>query len=323
MFRMTCQFFLLSLLPLFLLVNLTACNKSAEIPEVRIAINPWPGYEFLYLAETKGFFKQNNLNIKLLQMASLSDVQRTFTQGRSDGMASTAIEAVLASSESKVPLSIVLIPDYSNGGDMILAKTAIKDIAGLKNMTVGAEISSLGIFVLAKALQKHEMKLEHVNIVNVEQLQALEKLNSAAIDAVVTYPPFAIDILKDKQYHKVFTSSEIPYAIIDTITIRSDILSDDPDWQNRFHNAWQQALDYSKKQPEDAYTIMAERQGISRQEFEETLEDLQILSKAEQKTILGSQQLANNLLDICQTLKAINRPQLDCTQLNKEISSQY
>jgi ABC-type nitrate/sulfonate/bicarbonate transport system substrate-binding protein len=38
----------------------TCAAKPVKV--IRIGINPWPGFEFLYLAEQKGFFKEESLN---------------------------------------------------------------------------------------------------------------------------------------------------------------------------------------------------------------------------------------------------------------------
>lgn len=155
---------------------------------VRIAINPWPGYEFLHLAQAKGFFKQAGLNIELVEMASLADVQRVYIQGRADGLASTIIEAVHAAGNTQEPLAIVHIPDYSNGADIILAHNSIKSVKDLKGKKIGAEIGSLGMYILSLALDKNGLKLSDVEILNVEQLAGEQAMLNREIDAFVSYP---------------------------------------------------------------------------------------------------------------------------------------
>ena len=157
------------LLGLLLGFCLQGCNSDQENQGlVTIGINPWPGYEFLYLAEQKGFFKQVGANIKLVQLASLTDAQETYIEGHTDGMTSTLTEVVQAPFLGGKPLNVVLVTDYSNGGDVIIASKDIPDLTSLKGKTVGCEVSSLGIFILQRALKTVGLTLSDVTVVNVE-----------------------------------------------------------------------------------------------------------------------------------------------------------
>lgn len=72
---------------LIAVVILTGCSKQAQQEKIRLAINPWPGYEFLYLAGQKGFFVEHGLNVEIVELSSLADVQRIYIQGRVDALA--------------------------------------------------------------------------------------------------------------------------------------------------------------------------------------------------------------------------------------------
>ena len=233
------------------LFTLIACSKPQ--PPISIAINPWPGYEFLYLAEHKGFFKQLGADIKLVQLSSLGDAQRAYVNGRVDGLTSTIIEAVQVEPLGGKPLKVVLVPDYSNGGDVILTSKAYPDMISLKGKTIGCEVSSLGMFILRRALTKAGMTLEDVNIINVEQSSGQARLTQGKIDAFVSYPPVSISILESDDYHQVFDSSQIPFEIIDTVSISTEVLERQPNLVSQLHQAWQMSLDYTRNNPEEAY----------------------------------------------------------------------
>lgn len=97
---------------LLLLLLLTGgCNRASDQRPVRVAISPWPGYEYLYLAQEKGFFAQEGINLEILELYSLEDTLRTFTQGRADGMASSISEVVQAASMTQDQIHIALVTD--------------------------------------------------------------------------------------------------------------------------------------------------------------------------------------------------------------------
>ncbi len=282
---------------------------------VRIAINPWPGYEFLHLAKTKGFFKEEGLNIELIEMASLADVQRVYIQGRADALASTIIEAVHAAGNTQEPLSLIHIPDYSNGGDIILAHDSISSVKELKGKRIGAEIGSLGMYILALALDKNGLSLADVEILNVEQLAGEEAMLTGEVDAFVTYPPFSTAIQKHQQFKQIMSTAELPGDVIDSIAIRSSVLQDKPDWTRKFLKVWDKTLEYSQNNKQESYEIMATREGISPQEFEDALSGLKLMTSKQSQLSLASKSTANNIDKVCQTLAAAKTIEFPCDNI--------
>ncbi len=290
---------------------LVSCAEK-PVETLKIAINPWPGYEFLYLAEKNGYFEQLGMRLKLVQLSSLADVQRAYIAGRVDGMASTLIEAVQATQLSGRPVKVVLIPDYSNGGDVVIADKSISNVAALKGETVGVELGSLGIYFLHRALSKAGIGLDDVTLVNIEQMDAAAAFQEGKMNAYVTYPPASIDLMKQARFHKIFNSAEIPFEIIDTISVSAAALERYPGFVIKLHQAWQMALDYAEKNPDEAHRIMGEREGISAEEFGTAVLDLAILDSDAQVEILwAAEKLEQSARDVCQVLfdiKSLEKP---------------
>jgi NitT/TauT family transport system substrate-binding protein len=306
--------FLLILVISTSLIN--GCSSESPEPKVTIAINPWPGYEFLFLAQEKGFFKELNLDIELIEMASLADVQRVYSQGRAHGMASTMIEVVQAAGKAQEPISLVLIPDYSFGGDSIVSSRDIDSVASLKGKKVGTEIGSLGMYILAQALAKQDLSLSDVDIINVEQLDAEAAITSKQIDATVTYPPFSTAILKHDGFHEIFNTTSMPGDVIDTIAIRTEYLNSLPkDWKIRFFKAWDMALSFSQSNKEEAYKIMADREGISAADFADALTGLKLLSSKESFESIKHEATKKNISKVCQTLDHAKTIRFSCDNI--------
>ena len=295
---------------------IAACSKPATEP-VTIAINPWPGYEFLFLAEQKKFFQQVGANIKLIQLASLADAQRAYISGRVDGLASTLIEAVQAEALGGKPIKISLIADYSNGGDVIIANSSIENMQALKGKTVGCEVSSLGIFILQRALEKAGLSLNDVKVVNTEQMLGKQALANQDIDAFVTYPPVSVDIQKLSGFHTIFSSAEIPFEIIDAISIAADQIEKNPKLVPQLHQAWQMALDFSQSNPQEAYQIMSEREGISVVDFKDALKNLVLIDQPKQKKLFAKPDKIQKIAKtVCETLVKAQSLSTDCSELS-------
>ncbi|WP_157829031.1 ABC transporter substrate-binding protein [Colwellia sp. 75C3] len=298
------------------LIFLNACSKVEPPPLIKIATNPWPGYEFLHLAEKNGYFEQVGLNIELVELGSLSDAQTTYVSGYVDGLTSTLIEVIQAEALGGKPLKVIAFTDYSNGGDVIIGKGDINDIISLKGKRVGCEVSSLGLFILQRALVKYGLTLDDVEVVNVEQSDGLNAFKNDLVDAFVSYPPMSLDILKHQESQVIFDTSEIPYEVLDTISVSTDILIKAPNFQRKFLQAWKMAIDFTAKYPIKAYEIMAKREGITSQEFQDALAGMVILDEEKQKILFADNSKLNAMAEtVCDVLIEANAIFRDCQNL--------
>lgn len=294
------------------LLYVAACSKKHEEP-VTIAVNPWPGYAFLYLAESEGFFNKHGLNIKLAEVESLADGQRSYIHGRVDGLASTIVEAVHAHYASGRHLNVVLISDYSNGGDVILAKTPIDSVVELKGKRVGCELGSLGVFMLDRAMAKYGMKLGDVEVVHVEQTEAKDMLLNSQIDAYVTYPPVSLELIAALPLETIFSSAEIPSVVVDTVSVNNQVLAVNPKFQSQFRAAWHDAVVYFRENPALASQALAARLGMSSDEFNETLGGLTVLDgDAQIELFSDSERLRQKVLNVCESLLQTKTSSFSC-----------
>lgn len=298
-------------------VLLTGCQPTQQ-QAITIAINPWPGYEFLYLAKQQGFFEDVGLDIELVQVASLSDAQRAYLGNRVDGFTSTLIEAVQVEALGGKPVKVVLAADYSNGGDVIIAGESFTDLSSLKDQVIGCEVGSLGLFVLSRALASHGMTLDDIQVQHVEQGDGPASMEKGDIQAMVTYPPYVMEYLHpDKAQQQIFSSSEIPWEVLDTLSISSEVVNAHPGLINKIRQAWQLALDYHQAHPQQAVAIMAQREGISPAEFNDALAGVHMLSAAEQQNLFGNKgdKILRTAAKVCRTLTAIDALETDCSHL--------
>jgi len=300
-------------------ILITSCAKKPEYP-ITIAVNPWPGYEFLFLAKHQGYFKQVGANIKLVPVASLADSQAAYTGGRTDGLAGTLIESVQAELLGGEPLKIILIPDYSNGGDVVISHKDISDISLLKGKRVGCEVSSLGIYFLQRTLASAGLSIEDVEVVNLMQAEGEQALLDGKVDAFVSYPPVSIGILKHDQYHSIFSSADIPFEIIDAVSLSVKSIEANPGIVDKIRQAWQMSLDYYNQHPELAIKIMAEREGVSAEDFEEVLADLIILDTNQQAALFHKPEiLQKSLREVCEVLVQVGSLTTRCKDLSNII----
>lgn len=302
-----------------LIVTLLLGCAEPEQNRVRIGINPWPGYELLYLADTLGLYEQAGLQVDIVQLSSLADTQRAFLQERLDGMASTLIEATVAASRSPQPLLLGLVTDYSNGADVIIAGKGLASMQALRGKTIGAELQSLGVVLLARALARHQMTFADIQLRNVEQTQVQQALLENKVQAVVSYPPESLKLLGDVRHKVVFSSREIPNEIIDVVVFRQSHVVDDI-WLRKFRMVWQQAYEYWQEHPVEAIRLMAQREGLSEAEFRDALQGLEILNDKQQGALISERShLQDNILSTCSVLRDVVAMSIDCERVKTHL----
>ncbi len=261
------------------------CQK-APIEPIRIAINTWPGYEFLYLAQEVGLFEEEDANIRLLEFSSLGDCRLAFDRGQADGMCCTLIELLVARTNQANDPKVVMVADYSDGPDVILGREEISDVPDLRGRKVGAEVGSLNIFLLARALTLSGMSLSDVEIVQYGQDSMAQAYVEGKLDAVVTYPPHSTVLEKDHDAKELFTSASIPGEILDVVCMNREIIEERFDEVVGLIRAWDKSLEYAKKHPKKAFQIMAEREGITPEEFKSALEGVKLMTSADQRELI-------------------------------------
>lgn len=254
---------------------------------IRIAINPWPGYEPLYLAHQKGFFQEEGVEVELVELGSLADIRRVFERGLVDMMTSTLSEVVEAQPNTDRDIKIMLVPDFSNGTDVIIAQQEYETLEELHGRRIGVEVGALGKFFLSRALQTRGMTLEDVTIVPVEQLQAKRLMATGKLDAVVSYPPFCMEVRNAVPVNTVFTSAEIPGEIVDVVAGDAELMKTRSKDLGAIVRAWDKALAFTAAHPEEAHALMARREGITPEEFTTALKGIQLLTSQEQMRYLG------------------------------------
>lgn len=264
------------------------CRRESTL-SLRIGINDWPGYEFLYLAQAKGFFEDAGLSVRLVEFNSLGDAARAFERGQIDGLGCTGVDLLMARDRSDRHPMAVYTCDYSKGADAILARPEISGLTGLRGARVGVEIGSLGTYLLARAVQRAGLTLGDLRLVPSDQLSMEDAFQKGELDAVVTYPPVSVRLAKNTPSRTLFTSSEIPGEIVDVLALDQSILEQRPEAARALVKGFVRAQEFYRDQPTDAAVIMGSRERLSGDDFLAALTDgIAVIPLADQARYLGT-----------------------------------
>lgn len=264
-----------------------ACAPASKEPP-HIGLNPWPGWEFLYLAQHQGYFEDEHVAVHIEQFSSLSDTVRAFERRQIDGMTVTLVELIRAQSVGDRSPAVVYVTDYSAGADVVLAKAGIADVAGLRGKRIGVEPGSLNVYILARALQLSQLALADVEMVALDPLSMQSALAAGEVDAVVCYPPVSAAIVSAGA-RAVFSSASLPGEVVDVVAFDAQSLRTRSDDIAAVLRAFDRARAWANTHQSEADAIMAARIGMQPAEFRDALDHgVKLVSMEEQEPYLRS-----------------------------------
>lgn len=299
-----------SLFCLVLLSLVVSCSENNDSQlVVRVGFNSWPGFEPIYLAKIKGYYEARRINVKLVELSSAGDVRRAFERNQIDIMASTLVELAIAAENTRQHPKIIAVTDTSNGADAIFATDTIKSIPDLRGKRIGLEGGTVDILVVIEALRLHNMTLDDVISVAGPQDDLVVEMENGYLDAIKTYPPHSIRLMKKAGIHKIFDTSIIPDSIVDIISVNATFAAEHPQLVKQFLQAIYDAFDFRDANPTEANKIMAQREQISEVEFTESSKEIILKSTQDQKSFLSAPQTIEKFqrdIDSLKSAKWIN-----------------
>src|SRR6478609_11700942 len=125
-------------------------------PTLKIAYSDWPGWVAWEIAIQKGWFKEAGVDVEFKWFDYVPSME-AFSAGKVDAVCMTNGDALVTGATGGKSVSI-LVNDYSDGNDMIVAKPGISSMAQLKGKTIGVEVGFVDHLLLLHALKAANLK---------------------------------------------------------------------------------------------------------------------------------------------------------------------
>ncbi len=248
---------------------------------ITIGYSDWPGWVAWDIAEQQGFFKKRGANVKLVWFPVYTDSLTAFAAGQVDGNCQTWGDSMGPLAQG-LPLKAVLVNDNSYGNDAMIAQPGIKSVKDLRGKKVATELGTVDHFLMLKALEANGMTEKDVQFTNIKVQDCPAAMLSKQIDAAVVWEPTRTKILKDlKGSTSVYDSAKLPGAIPDLLVMKSDIVAKRPKDVQAIVDAWYDAIDWWKKNPDAAVKILAKRTDTKVDEYKSFVMGTRIFSAPE------------------------------------------
>ena len=236
---------------------LTAPTGQAAAEPFKLAHSTWVGYGPLFVARDKGFFKEEGVEVELVNMEDPKLRFAALAGGKIDGLVTTVDTMPLYLKPEGSRYKYLFALDDSKGGDGIVANKDIKTIADLKGKKVAFSEGSVSQFYVNVLLKGAGLSESDIQVVNMSAGDAGSAFVSRNVDAAVTWEPWLTRGKQTEHGHLLTDSSTTPGLITDIVLAPEGIIAKRGDEIRAIYRGWVRAVEYVKSNPDEANAIMA------------------------------------------------------------------
>jgi NitT/TauT family transport system substrate-binding protein len=262
-------------------------TRPASADPITVGYSDWPGWVAWQVAIDKGWFKEAGLDVKF-QWFDYSASMDAFAAGKIDADLMTNGDTLVTGAGGGKGI-MVMLTDYSDGNDMIVAKPGIKTLKDLKGKKIGIEIGLVEHLLLLNGLKKEGMPESDVTLVNSKTNETPQVLASGQVDAIGAWQPISGQAMKSLPGSRpVYTSADAPGLIYDVLAVNPASLgARREDWV-KLIKIWDRVVHYinDPKTQDDAVKILAARVGLEPEVYKPLLKGTHLIDVAEGKKTL-------------------------------------
>ncbi|TVR47129.1 MAG: ABC transporter substrate-binding protein [Planctomycetota bacterium] len=259
-----------------------APRAQAEESPLKIAYSDWPGWVAWEIAIQKGWFAEAGVNVQFMWFDYVASMD-AYVAGEVDAVCMTNGDALVTGATGK-PSVAILINDYSNGNDMLVAAAGIGSVAELKGKRIGVEEGFVGHLLALKALESAGLSAADVTWVNTPTEETPQVLAAGAVEAIAAWQPNSGQALRAANGSSaIFTSADIPGIIYDVLSVSPESLESRRDDWLKVVGVWYRIVAYLADEDnlDEALAILSARVQITPEEYEPFFRGTHILSLEE------------------------------------------
>ena len=264
-----------------------AWTAHAQAATLRLGYSDWPGWVAWQVAIDKGWLQQAGLDVQF-QWFDYSASMDAFSAGQLDGDLVTNGDSLVLNAGGTRNV-MILVTDYSDGNDMIVARPGISNMRALRGRKVGVEIGLVDHLLLLDGLRQAGMSPSDVTLVNAKTNETPQVLASGQVAAIGAWQPNSGEAMRAVPgAHPIFTSAQAPGLIYDVLAVSPQSLVLHRDDYVRLIGVWNRVVRYVEDPATqaDAVRIMAARVGLTSAQFRPLLAGTHLIDVSEARKVL-------------------------------------
>jgi len=255
-----------------------------------VAVNVWPGSESFVAARELGTIQPETINF--VELTWSTPAMRALGN-RSMDAAILSLSEVALLRDSYTPLRIMLVLDESMGGDALVVKPGLVEVATidhLKGRRVGVEVRSAGHYLLARALSDAGLSLGDVEIVPINLPESETAFADLQVDVVATAEPWLTKLLA-RGGRVLYDSKQTPGEFQRVLAVRDEVANQMSDSFRQLINAHFGLIEKQgwRDWPPAIRAGLGRREGLSKEDLAEAMSRVHLHSRSDQAGLLAGE----------------------------------
>lgn len=263
-----------------ILIWFAASKQSEPVPAakepIKIGIIIYPGMGPLYVAEEKGFFEEEGVDVEIIQIPDENQLVSSLAGNEVQMLESTADFSTIFA-DAGIDAQQIFATDIGFGSDGLVVKDDINNIAELKGKKVNLSLGTPSHFLFRFLAEREGLKGGDVEFVNTTADQVGAGFMAGQIDYGVTWEPWLSKASEREDGKVLITSREAPGIITDTILARGDLIENRREDVKGVMRAFFKAVEFWRNNPQEATAIAAKRFNLTAEEFAPLMETVKLL----------------------------------------------
>ena len=235
-----------------------ACVTPANAAEkIRLAQNQSPISGVSIVADQKGFFARNGLEVEVFNFTTGKQCLDTVIGGGAD-IATTAEAPITAAAMAGQKIAFLARTEYSYIKTLTAASAGIKSLPELKGKRVAFTAGTGGEVYTMELLKKAGLAKTDVTLVNLRPQDMVAALSSGSIDAYGTWEPHIYNGIKTLGAKAFPLDTKGIYAETFNIVVMQNYLEKKPEVAKAFLKSLVEAEAWIKANPDEAVKVVAE-----------------------------------------------------------------
>jgi len=234
-----------------------AASPASALDQIRLAQNQAPISGISIIAQAKGFFEANGLDVTVSNFTTGKQCLDTVVGGGAD-IATTAESPTTAAAMAKTPIAFLARTEYSDLKTLVATAAGIKTPADLKGKRIAYTAGTGSDVYTWTLLRSAKLEMTDVALVNLRPQEMAPALASGSIDAYDTWEPHVINGKKALGEKVTELDTKGVYSETFNIVVMRDYADKNPKVVRAFLKSLIEAEAWMKANREEAITIVAD-----------------------------------------------------------------
>jgi NitT/TauT family transport system substrate-binding protein len=271
-----------------------AASPASKAP-LRIAMIPWIGWGSVHIAEVKGFFKEEGIEVKQTVFQTVTEVNTALLSKAVDMSWLVALDLLVLA--AKAPdLKFIYASDYSGEVDAIVSN-GINAPADLKGKKIAREDIPYEVVFTNKYLESVGLTEKDVQMVSLAVPEAHTAFITGKVDVATIYEPFVSKALKGRPGSKVLYTAKNSNVIANGLAADSSLLKTRRADVLAYLRAIAKAMKYAAANPKETNELLAKWVGATPAEVTSQMAQVKLLDMAANKSIVFDEKNPLNVVN--------------------------